>query len=231
MLKALVSIHDVMPSTRTHIDDQLQALHQAAEALTPDKVTLLVVPGKDWQPSDVAWLQQLANQGYVLAGHGWFHQAREQRNFYHHLHSLLLSRNAAEHLSQNRDELNALVHRCYSWFQQHDLPLPELYVPPAWAVGRFHPDDWGPSPFSVMETLNGVVDLNTKAFRPMPLCGFEADTLLRMMFLYPFNQWNMLRAKQSGRALRIGMHPYDLDGYLRQQVFSILSQVSVFEDY
>ena len=70
-LAALVSIHDVMPETRTQVTAMLARLRLPCEA-----VTLLVVPGKDWQEGDLDWLRSLQNAGHPLAGHGWSHRCQ-----------------------------------------------------------------------------------------------------------------------------------------------------------
>ena len=63
-LTALVSIHDVMPETRTRVTAMLARLKLPAQA-----VTLLVVPGKDWQADDLDWLRGLQEAGHpAMAG-------------------------------------------------------------------------------------------------------------------------------------------------------------------
>ncbi|MBA54986.1 MAG: DUF2334 domain-containing protein [Pseudomonadales bacterium] len=230
MLSALVSIHDVMPETRTLVSDMLYQLSRL-ERLPQAKITLLVVPGKHWSPPDIHWLQALARDGYPLAGHGWSHQAPLPRTLYHLLHSLVLSRNAAEHLSRSEQALQERVHACHQWFRQHDLPTPDLYVPPAWANGPLNWLQWDEKPFRLLETLGGVTDLGSGYHHKLPLTGYEADTILRAWFLSGFNQLNLAQARNQQLVLRIGLHPNDLHYALGAQALQHIAGVSNFLDY
>lgn len=230
MYPALVSVHDVMPETRAAVSDILYQLSRL-ERLPLSKITLLVVPGKDWNSSDIKWLQSLARAGYPMAGHGWSHCAPPPRTLYHWLHSLILSRRAAEHLSRDSNQLKQRVHNCYQWFLEHDLPAPELYVPPAWANGRLPWSLWPQRPFSLLETLSGVTDLNQGTTLPLPLTGYEADTSLRCWVLQRFNQWNIQQARRHQRPLRIGLHPFDLKYPLRHKAFQDIANASHFLAY
>lgn len=230
MLSALVSIHDVMPETLPQVCDMLNQL-QRLERLPATRITLLVVAGKEWKPQEIRWLQCLAGKGHPLAGHGWSHQAPAPRSLYHALHSVLLSRQAAEHLSRCEPELKSRVQDCYDWFQQHDLPAPELYVPPAWANGNLQWLTWQERPFRMLETLNAVVDLDTNTQHSLSLTGYEADTTLRAIFLNFFNQFNLQRARSQQQPVRIGLHPNDLKLALASQAFQHLAEVTEFRCY
>ncbi|RLT93968.1 polysaccharide deacetylase family protein [Ketobacter sp.] len=229
-LQALISIHDVMPETRPLVSDMLYQLSRL-ERLQPDKITLLIVPGKDWQPTDIHWLQALAQQGHPLAGHGWSHRAPTPRSLYHWCHRLLLSRTAAEHLSRSETDLRQRVQHCFAWFQQQDLPTPDLYVPPAWANGNLNWLQWPQRPFRLLETLPGVMDLEQGLEQRLPLTGYEADTTLRAWFLNAYNQHNLYQARHQQRPLRIGLHPYDLRYPLAPKALQHIAQVTEFLSY
>ena len=231
MLRAVVSIHDVMPSTRSAVTQLLQRLTQCAPKLDCSQITLLVVPGKPWSNDDIGWLQSLVKSGHPLAGHGWSHQAQTPRTPYHVLHSLLLSRNAAEHLSCQPDQLVSLLMRCHRWFAQSDLPQPTLYVPPAWAAGCLSLSQWQALPFQQLETLSGVYELATGRRYTLPLTGYEADTPIRALFLKMFNQWNLQQAQNTQRPLRISLHPFDLQYALAQNAIQHLTAVDEFIAY
>ncbi len=219
-----------MPETRHLVSDMLHQLSRL-ERLPRNKITLLVVPGKEWRSGDIRWLQALAQSGYPLAGHGWSHQSPTPRSLYHRLHSLLLSRRAAEHLSQNEGELKARVSLCHHWFNRHDLPSPDLYVPPAWANGKLDWMNWDQRPFRLLETLHGVADLQTGSRNPLPLTGYEADTPLRALFLSGFNHLSIQCAQRQQRPLRIGLHPYDLNYPLAAQALRHIAAVKNFRSY
>ena len=224
--RALVSIHDVMPETRQQVSQILALLPQA-----PQAVTLLVVPGRDWQTADLDWLHQLQQQGYPLAGHGWLHRCDPPISLYHRLHSLLLSRRVAEHLSLSASGIEALIRNCHQWFVDQGLQPCELYVPPAWAMGAIHRQQLADMPFRLFETLSGVYDAQAQKMHPLPLVGFEADTPLREWLLRGFNHLNWHRASHSDQPLRIGIHPQDLSLRLRNQVIPMAQSVSASLTY
>ena len=130
-------------------------------ALPAKTVTLLVVPGRQWGDDDRAWLRGLQSAGHPLAGHGWFHRCQPPVTLYHKLHSMMLSRQVAEHLSFSGAGIVKLVRECHDWFGQHDLEVSPLYVPPAWAMGRLTPQQLAELPFRYVETLTGVLDTKT----------------------------------------------------------------------
>jgi len=204
-LPSLVSIHDVMPDTLELVRQILERL----DTLGVSRVTLLVVPGMDWNEKQMASLNEFQNQGFELAGHGWLHRARHIRGFYHRLHSALLSRNAAEHLALDNSELLQMVDNCYRWFGANDLTAPNFYVPPAWAMGALSKVDLQRLPFRYYETLSGILDSDSGRFFTLPLTGYEADNRFRVASLSVFNGLNLARARLTGSPLRIGIHPYD----------------------
>ncbi len=230
MLQGLVSIHDVMPDTREVISELLQEIQARVPRLTCDRITLLIVPGKDWRTSDLRWLDYLVDQGYSLAGHGWNHQAPHPKNLHHQLHSLLISRDAAEHLSRSASEIEQRMEACFKWFGCQGYAAPELYVPPAWAIGTLALPQIQ-SPFRFLESLWGLTDLKHNTYTRLPLCGFEADTFPRACFLKVFNHWNLKKAYADSSPLRIALHPKDLHGLLRESIFRYLNAISQFEDY
>lgn len=225
-LQALVSIHDVMPETRSRVTDMLATL-----ALPAQVVTLLVVPGRQWSRDDLAWLHGLQAAGHPLAGHGWIHQCQPPVTLYHRLHSALLSRQVAEHLSLSNEGIVRLVQDCHDWFGRHGLTVSSLYVPPAWALGRLERSRYRALPFRYVETLSGVLDTVTGQRARMPLVGFEADTGFRARFLALFNALSVARARNSSVPVRIGLHPFDLSCRLSRQIVPLLAQVNTFTTY
>ena len=209
-LIGLVSIHDVMPETLP----QIRLLVAQLSSYGVDKITLLVVPGKNWSDMDILQLQDWQANGYTLAGHGWNHEAEKPRGVYHRIHSLLLSRLAAEHLSLNRDQIFELINRCYAWFIEKDLTPPTLYVPPAWALGRLNHQDLCDLPFKYYESSAGIYSVEHDKFIAMPLVGYEADRNWRVPILRLWNTFNT-QWVSAKRPLRISIHPYDLQYPLR----------------
>lgn len=204
-IRALVSVHDVMPTTLSEVGSILDLLD--AEGIAP--VTLLVVPGADWDAAGLAQLRAWRARGHELAGHGWVHRVERIEGWRHRLHARLISRNVAEHLALDAREIRALIARCHAWFVTHELGEPALYCPPAWALGAIQRSDLAALPFTQYELFGGVLSGRDGRLRPLPLTGYEADTLTRAPLLRLWNLINRRRARRVGW-LRIGIHPYDL---------------------
>lgn len=200
-MDALVSIHDVTPSTL----DRVAHLLDRCDHHRIERVTLLVVPGLRWSADDLERLRHWQRAGHELAAHGWCHRARTPRTLYHRLHAAVISRDCAEHLSRPRAELVDLMHASHDWFACRGLAAPSLYVPPAWALGPVGDADLATLPFAHVETLGGL--RRAGGFRRLPLVGYEADTWTRSAALRASNA--VARAVRGVRPLRIGLHPDD----------------------
>lgn len=214
---ALISIHDVMPRTLNGVEELFQRIQNA---LPQAPVTLLICPGLEWTTPSLDRLHRLLDQGAIAAGHGWAHRAVDTRSLFHRLHSRILSRDAAEHLSRSREEILQLMTACFAWFGEHHLPEPDLYVPPAWALGPLKPHDLKKLPFRQIETLSGVYLGNGSRFLHLPLLGFEADNAFRASSLRLFNALN----KNLPNPLRIAIHPKDHQLQLAQELQKTLRE-------
>ena len=186
-------------------------------------LVLLVVPGRDWTREHIDRLREWQNGGLILAAHGWDHQAKSIKGWYHRCHSRLVSRNVAEHLSLSPGEISTLLQRSFEWFGQQDLKSPDLYVPPAWAMGRVDKTLLRDSPFRYFETARGMYDSHNNQFKWLPLLGFEADTTFRKWSLRGWNLGNRLVGRK--RPVRVSLHPFDLEYRLARDVRFILGQV------
>ena len=226
-LKALLSIHDVMPETLTRTQSILEFLINHGIKT----VTLLIVPGRNWSSKDIDKLVELQWAGYILAGHGWYHGCALPKTIYHKLHSGLLSRMVAEQLSISRAEIIQIINRCYSWFVKHDLIPPDLYVPPTWAMGSISPKELDRLPFRLYETLTGLYDNRDHCFYRLPLIGFEADTNLRVKLLRILNKCNRGLAYLLNRPLRISIHPYDQQLGLASELEELLLSNYEYNNY
>lgn len=217
-LKALISLHDVMPETFSEVKSVIGHLKD----LKIPPFILLVVPGRKWQAGQLDQLRRWSDEGYQLAAHGWTHNVEQFGGLYHRLHAALISRRVAEHLSLDRDEEIELIQRSVAWFETQGFPKPNLYVPPAWAVGKIRRSDMAGLPVSYIECLRGIIDTSTGRLKQLPLVGYEVDTLLRQLFVRPWNSVQARRAHKSGITLRISLHPYDfslrLAGDLQQLI-------------
>jgi hypothetical protein len=90
------------------------------------------------------------------------------------------------------------------------LPEPDIYVPPAWALGALTAADLAGLPFLWYESLTGFLAPALGARLVLPLVGFEADTLGRQIGLEAWNRSSVLVARLTGRPVRISIHPNDL---------------------
>lgn len=220
-MQALVSIHDVMPETLEHVQRILDRFDQ----FSIRKVALLVVPGKPWQPEEVDRVRQWQEQGYQIVAHGWVHHCATYGGLYHRVHSLLLSRDVAEHLSLRPQGRVDLLQRSHDWFVEKGLGSPKIYIPPAWALGRLPRGSEVDLPFRFCETLSGLADWRKGTFQRLPLVGYEADTSFRKWSLRTFNGWGQLSARLSNKPLRVSLHPYDLDYLLAEDIDRMLARV------
>lgn len=210
-----------MPETREPVTGLLTRM----AGIPPERILLLVVPGRDWGREDLDWLRDLQARGYRLAGHGWYHRCGPPRTLYHRLHSLLLSRDVAEHLSLDAAGIKQLIRDNRAWFVEQGLEPPALYVPPAWALGAIDRDELRALPFRYYETLTGLYDARANRFLRLPLVGFEADTAGRAAVLRLSNWLNLCLARLSGRPVRLGLHPHDRDHRLADDLDRLLRRV------
>lgn len=215
-----------MPETLGHVRDIIDRLPDPCRR----HLILLVVPGLNWQDRDIGQLQQWQQEGYLLAGHGWTHEVCEIRGWYHRLHSLMISRRAAEHLSLSRQEIIDLVRRNHAWFSAHDLSSPDYYVPPAWALGPVSNTDLQSTPYEYLELTSELRHISSGDRLMLPLVGFEADQSLRKWSLAFSNVTNRMISSHS-RPLRIAIHPYDFSYRLSQALTKLLTQVDETVDY
>lgn len=215
---AVVSVHDVTPAKLGDVGRILELLESGNVA----PVTLLVVPGLRWDPPGIGRLRELVRRGYLLAGHGWEHRAPPPASLRHRLHAGLISRDQAEHLSRTRADVRDRVRRCHDWFGRAGLPPPQLYVPPAWALGALTRSDLARLPFRWYEVLAGFVDARSSRLTAAPVVGFEADTAGRQVALGAANRVNLCIGRCSGRPVRIAIHPGDLGLRLAPALRSVL---------
>jgi predicted deacetylase len=218
--RALLSIHDVMPET---LDDVARLFdHCLARDLPPP--ALLVVPGREWRETDLRRLHEWRACGAELIAHGWLHRTRPRRP-YHRLHAAFFSRDVAEHLALPTDGVLDLMRASHDWFAEHDLPSPQTYIPPAWALG-VAPHRVLDLPYRCIEVLRGVLlrDDNGMRSQHLPLLGFEADTPLRAMILRQWNGIQRQRAVRAKKPLRISIHPADHRLLLQKELDATLGQ-------
>ena len=222
----LISIHDVMPSNLSKIDKIITNLNNNHNI---KQITLLIVPGLKWNENQISKLNNLAKQGHELAGHGWIHKTNQINTLYHKCHSKLISRDVAEHLSMNKEDILRLLENCYNWFKSSNLPIPNLYVPPAWAIGNLNNNDFKKTKFKMFETLNGIYFKDK--FYNLPLLGYEADTLFRKTAVRISNFSNKLISKLLNLPIRLSIHPNDFELLVAKDLINDLKLNAIFWSY
>ena len=204
----IFSFHDLCPETMPMALELLTLLAEHGKKET----TLLIIPGLFKNSASIGELKKLLRKfpGARSAGHGWSHKTVRKTTVYHYLHSKLISRDVGEHLSRSEAEIYELINSCHGWFATHDLPEPELYVPPAWAMGKISRNTIDTLPFRYYEYQSGIYDRKLKRFQYIPVIGFEADTRARQAALIIWNYFNIKISKYAG-SLRVAIHPFDLE--------------------
>lgn len=224
-MKSIVSIHDVMPDTFNNVMGILETLKNCS--VPDDKIYLLIVPGLAWRPSQLQTLKSLQSSGYQFSGHGWLHRIQRKTAIKHHLHAALISRNVAEHLSLRTDEISDLIERNYGWFIDNGFSAPQLYVPPAWAMGAIDLVALQRLPFRYYEYSSGILDSNNNRFESLALTGYEADRWWRVPFLQSWNRLNTHWLARR-RALRIAIHPNDFQFRMSREMLADIGRSREF---
>ncbi len=201
------SVHDVTPASL----GRCQTIVELLADVGVGEIAILIIPAGSWSERQLATLRRWEREGHLLGLHGWEHQSVEPRGIHHRLHSAVFSRDVAEHLGRPRSDVLDLVRRGLRWFEDASLSPPQLYVPPAWALGAMTAADVRGTPIRWIETLSGVYDAATRRYRHLPLIGFEADTRLRAWALRLSNHANTVVAALARRPVRAAIHPNDLE--------------------
>jgi predicted deacetylase len=228
-MKAIISIHDCMPETM----DKIQYILKWLKERHVPPVTILVVPGKNWSENQLSLLKQFTEEGHTLAAHGWHHHTQAKK-ILHRIHSLIISKDVAEHLDLNQQGILELINKSCQWFIQKQLPAPSLYVPPAWALGAINKKTLTKTSVKQIEVTRGVIHLSSShkpKLQTLPLTGYEADSPFRVCFLSKWNQFQQRQAQNKSLPLRISIHPYDLDLPIAEQLEQQLKSVETFLNY
>ncbi len=224
-IPALLSVHDITPETIPRLTEMVDIF----DDLDICNVSLLLIPVSTWEPDQISYIKRLGKKGYQLAGHGWRHHCFGAKDTFHRIHAALFSRNAAEHYScKTPKEIKKIIKQCYRWFKTEGLGCPRYYVAPAWAMGKIVTTELRGLPFRWYEFLSGVYDSRTDRFYRIPLMGFEADTVLRALFLKIFNYLNYRIALIWKRPYRIAIHPNDFNLKLKSDLLALLASQKRF---
>ncbi len=217
----IISIHDVHPPVLSKVQ---AAIRLISHELGMSQVDLLVVPGAEWSRPQLDLLRRWQDQGIHLLGHGWNHRCRRIQTLYHRVHSWLISRDVAEHLSETETTICGLIDDCYAWFVEHGFQPPQMYVPPAWAMGPVSRQALAQRPFRYFEYLLGVFDSETDHFVRCAMVGYEADTVLRALTLRAVNRLNLAAGRWY--PLRVSIHPHDFQLKLAASLRRLLKRIS-----
>ena len=217
-MKSYVSIHDVSPKNLDKIENIIFILNNKFNI---NKFCILVIPGLKWNKYQIKKLKKWQNDGIEIAAHGWKHSSKLDKSLYHKIHSLMISKNCAEHLSKNKNDIINLIQKSYNWFISNGFKKPKLYVPPAWALGNINKNDINKLNFLYYECTTGLI--HNKKYYFLPLIGFEEKFLIRGIVRKIFNSLNYFMASFTG-VIRIAIHPNDFHLYLKNDIKKYLSK-------
>ncbi|HYM15030.1 MAG TPA: DUF2334 domain-containing protein, partial [Dehalococcoidia bacterium] len=150
--RAIWSVHDVSAESF----ERARHLIAAIEAAGIAPLCILIVPHGAWTEGQRSTLRDWERAGHVLGLHGWSHRATPPQTLYHRAHAAILSRDTAEHLGLDARAVADLINRGVRWFADAGLAAPQLYVPPAWALGALRSESLPAPPFRWIETLTGI---------------------------------------------------------------------------
>lgn len=214
----VVSIHDVCPGTRKQTEKMLADLRKAGV----DKTSLLVIPNRhksDPSFEDTAesrdfckWLLECRLQGHELVLHGYWHQ-RVATIPLHGVQRMIARHYTAgegEFFDLNEPQSIAAIARGMNEMQQMLGITPSGFIAPAWLMGAPARRALAHFSFSYTTLLEGIWDLDLKAFYPsQSLCYSVRAPWRRTSSLL----WNsaLLAWLDDAAVVRIGLHPPDWD--------------------
>ena len=219
-MRYYISIHDVAPENINTIENIVNVLRFKYNIT---KLSLLIIPGLNWNTEQIKKMKNWQVQGIQVVAHGWTHVAQKKKSFLHIIHSFIISKDCAEHLSKNREDIVHLINKSFNWFIKNNFESPTLYVPPAWALGKINRNDIFLLPFDMVECTTGM--FYKGKYRFLPLIGFEAKTLIRSKLLKFFNVINFIFGKLVG-IVRITVHPNDFNLLLSDDVKMYLNNAN-----
>ena len=216
-----ISIHDVHPNNLHKI---IEIINLLFEKYNIRKITLLVIPGLNWNNKQIKILKTLQEKkGIELAAHGWYHKSNPIKTIYHYIHSKLISADSAEHLSRSKPSIIKLLNDSHLWFINQGLNSPTLYVPPAWALGNIYQEDLSTLPFNEFEMISGIFINNKFIF--IPLIGFKTKTYFEFIIVKVLNFINYLSYSFFG-LMRIAIHPDDFNLLLKGDIDKYLRKIT-----
>ena len=196
-------------------------IHKLETEFNVNKICVLIIPGLNWKKNQIRRLKKWQNRGIEIGAHGWKHLASTNKSFYHKIHSIIISRNCAEHLSMNKQDIIKLMNNSYEWFINNGFKKPKLYVPPAWALGNVSKEELHQLKFKYFECTTGMI--HNKKYKFLPLLGFEEKTFIGSKIRKIFNLFNFIMASFIG-VIRIAIHPNDFKLYLKHDIKKYLSK-------
>lgn len=211
-----VTIHDVAPRWRAEVT----ALRAALASWGVTRATLLVVPHFHGQvrlgddAPTVAWLRARADDGDELALHGYHHQqAGAPAALVDRVRARLWTAGEGECLAPHED-LPSLLARGREQLTRWLGVRPAGFVAPAWLEPRGFAQLLGSLGFAWHETSMYLEALAPRRRAYAPVIGFATRTLTRELASVAWAR-ALLSVRdpdraQSGRLLRLAVHPADL---------------------
>lgn len=210
-MSVLLSIHDVTPAWREHVDALWRLCTD--RGATP---ALLVVPQwhGDWaleaHPDYVAWVRARAAEGAELFLHGERHdEVGSPRALGDTLRALGRTNREGEFLTLDHDAAHARIGRGLARFAALGL-APIGFVPPAWLMRDGTRTACAAHGLRVLEDDARVYLLREGRTLPSPVLRWSGRTAARARGSALQAAWRW-RAQRGAAHFRIALHPMDLE--------------------
>lgn len=209
---AVISIHDVAPSTR----EECTALLDTVERIGA-KASLLVIPGP-WRepmasqdPAFAEWLLGAQSRGHEIVAHGWEHRAVADPalrvGVVRRLGERLLTRGCSEFAALGADE--AAVRARKALVELRSLGVdPTGFIAPGWSMSREALGVLGSAGFGYTTTRLTVIDLEEPKSLPIPAVCHRPKSAVTMLAARMVVSIVALRCREH-RSIRLALHPDD----------------------
>ena len=209
----VVSIHDVAPSTQTHVAEIISELAHRGVAVC----SLLVVPNyhhRGCSTDDrgfVRWLQELETKGHEIVIHGYFHERPRRRgeSVAQKLFTRFYTKDEGEFYDLDYDEALRRISQARQEFTTAGL-TPRGFIAPAWLLGAPGERAAADSDLEYTTRLTTVRDLRSGEDFPARTLAYSVRSGWRRTTSLA---WNNLLVRQLAEAplARVSIHPPDRD--------------------
>ncbi|MFL6588817.1 MAG: DUF2334 domain-containing protein [Chthoniobacterales bacterium] len=209
----VVSIHDVAPPTKAHVDEITTELAHHGVAVC----SLLVVPDYHHRgcftgdTAFVRWLQELEGKGHEIVIHGYFHQRprRGGENLFQKVVTRFYTSDEGEFYDLDYDEALRRITQAREEFAASGL-TPRGFIAPAWLLGTAAQQAAADAELEYTTRLTHVHDLRGGETYPARSLVYSVRSGWRRKASLAWN--NLLAHRLADAPLaRVSLHPPDRD--------------------